>query len=941
MQEVERFKAQRDTALAAGDYRHAYHIWQHLYTYTDSLISRIVSERMKIFAEQALDMSLRTKASQMEVQRMETQREQLERSRHLGRLEYQNRQEHLSQQRLQLRQQDNARQLKLKEQESQRLEYEKEVRSARMKDISTRLIAAVTVFIIILVVVFIVLLERSRKRLKRERAEADKVREQARQSMRVKEDFLRRMRTEVSEPLQTLSSSISSLQNKLDPGVRASHLSDLHHSARTIIAMFEEAVREAAPLLIAILLPATAAAQENPLHISDKAYAIFCRANRVLDRNVVTAMADTLSETGTGEERTQARLLAITLLARHAYFSDDDDELRRQIHRLDSASRGTRYEWMTYRCWNDLINFYIERDDAQAAMTELNQYQRNAVRSGNAYGMAQARGKSADIIHSCGMTRDALRIYNETLSMLKGNDPWKDVSLTLADIGRTQVTLGERQQGLANLRKSVETALLPEQKMPALNELFAFYTNTHNLDSAATYKRQLEAAFADMTLSPAVRRFYQHICARYWTDRGNFLHAYLYLDSIGTSYPITHVYVYSRLKQYDRACRWMERAYNANIERMRQTDNMRIGAFQAEMENVMMEEEYNRLMEHNLQLDVARLRSEDSIRQLQQQADSMQLRRGELEIADRKSRDAIDAAEKEREQIRQDDMMTQTRFRLRRNFIIIVAALAVLVFVLLLYFRRRQAQRRMKVAARRMDISRQQAIQADREKAEFISQMSHEVRTPINAILGFADMLYGPMADEFLPESEDTQQMQQTLTQNVSLLQQLVTEVTELCEWDDGHRQAHVRTTQVGEVVRQVLQKAHPAPGVEVTIDAPDGDIAIETDPDRLAEALRHLIGNACKFTSQGSIAVTYRHISGQGDVAIAITNTHEPIPPERANFIFRRFAKLDSFQQGLGLGLSLCKVIVAALRGNIRLDTYYTDGVRFIIELPPGEAPA
>lgn len=937
-------------ALDSDDYEAAYHHRLRLLEITDSLNAITQSVYTELYATKHRDQKLKSDAARIAMERAELEHARLEQQHSFDRLTYQNSQEQLVQQRLRMRQQADEHQLRKQRQEQERLRYESQVNQQIRRLTLMRIFTVVLAIIILLAAMLTLAIEGSRRRLRAQRAKADHIRAEARQSADIKVSFLRRMRNDIRDPLANVSTTVGALAECKDAKEREWLLADLHRSARQIIELFEDAAKErgasvVAALFLLLSLPHDMLAQSahegidstaDALHISPEAFAVYRRAQKHLDKNVLTTMADTMMDMGIRDHNKKTQVMAIYLRAQHAYITGDVSGLRQQLEHITAESRGTLEEWMTFNVWGDIVDIFIERDDIASAMSTVRECQKVAAHANNIYGIANTMIKMGDIMCMRGMLTTALDLYTQARDLMLTDDLQRDLSIALTNIGRTQLRLGNHTDGIDNLRQALVHAVMPRQRMTALNELFAFYTDRQKIDTATLYKKQLEATAEMLTMSSSAQRSYHKTCARYWTLRGNLIRAKLYLDSIGNAFPLTHTYYYAKTGNYQRALQWLERAAEERDRLLSKTNTLQLGAFKADLDNALAEEENMRQRQHNILLDNAKLRSNARLQQLRHKADSMQIRRGELEMAEQTNRIAMEEQEQQRRQLEQEEALAKARFRVRIYIGIGVAVTAILVFTLIVLYRRRLAQRRMRLAVRRMEIAGQLAVKANEEKADFIHQMSHEVRTPLNALQGFADMLYGPMADEAPLEGHELKMMQDTLQQNLAMLGQLISEVTELSEWDDGRRELHPRPTDITVIMRDVSEAWAPTNGVSMCFDIPESRLVCETDPYYLGQVLGHLMSNATKFTTQGNITLACRQIDDSGYVAIAVTNTAPPIPADKTEFIFRRFAKLDTFQQGLGLGLSLCRVIVAAMHGTLYLDTYYTDGVRFVLELPP-----
>ena len=121
--------------------------------------------------------------------------------------------------------------------------------------------------------------------------------------------------------------------------------------------------------------------------------------------------------------------------------------------------------------------------------------------------------------------------------------------------------------------------------------------------------------------------------------------------------------------------------------------------------------------------------------------------------------------------------------------------------------------------------------------------------------------------------------------------------------------------------------------GVSLVHEPSDESLMIETDKNRVFQVISNLIGNAAKFTKEGSISYGYKRVGDQ--IVFHVTDTGTGIEPEKVGRVFERFAKLNNHAQGTGLGLSICKLIVHKWKGSIWIDPDYTGGARFVFSHP------
>ena len=228
--------------------------------------------------------------------------------------------------------------------------------------------------------------------------------------------------------------------------------------------------------------------------------------------------------------------------------------------------------------------------------------------------------------------------------------------------------------------------------------------------------------------------------------------------------------------------------------------------------------------------------------------------------------------------------------------------------------------------------SRELAEQAEL-KQSFLNNMSHEIRTPLNAIVGFSDML----ANEPEFSNEERQEFVNIINTNTKLLLKLVGDVLELSRIESGNLSFTFQRESVCRLLDDVYQ-THSLlirPPLQFLKDFPPEDVQVNVDPMRLTQVLTNFLNNANKFTKEGSIRLGYCCPSGMSEVHLYVEDTGIGIPHSEQKMIFERFYKRSEFSQGVGLGLSICVLIVEKMGGRIELQSEEGRGSRFTVVLP------
>lgn len=225
--------------------------------------------------------------------------------------------------------------------------------------------------------------------------------------------------------------------------------------------------------------------------------------------------------------------------------------------------------------------------------------------------------------------------------------------------------------------------------------------------------------------------------------------------------------------------------------------------------------------------------------------------------------------------------------------------------------------------------ARDKAEASDRLKSAFLANMSHEIRTPLNAIVGFSSLL---TSTENAAEKELYNSL---IGHNNKLLLNLINDVIDLSKIESGYLELRPDWVNLTELLDEsVAEYVHQVPsGVELLTNYPAHDSLVELDKLRIKQILSNFLSNALKNTTTGHVEVFYE-VDHQS-VRIGVKDTGRGIPQNMLEKIFERFEKLDSFAQGAGLGLSICKLIVEKMNGRVLVDSQLGIGTTFVIELP------
>lgn len=235
---------------------------------------------------------------------------------------------------------------------------------------------------------------------------------------------------------------------------------------------------------------------------------------------------------------------------------------------------------------------------------------------------------------------------------------------------------------------------------------------------------------------------------------------------------------------------------------------------------------------------------------------------------------------------------------------------------------------------RELKIAYDMAMEADRMKSSFIQNISHEVRTPLNIISGFTQVIANP---DLEVKGEERREMAKTIQKNTMLITSLVDEILQLSLNESTEAIEKKDEVEVDDLFRDLLQENQNRKSLDTRLlyeTTLNKDFTILTNEDLLKRIVTTLLDNAMKNTEQGTIML--KTSTSDNQLVIVVEDTGCGIPAGEEEHIFDRFVKLDNFKEGLGLGLPLSRMLARRLGGDVVLDTHYEkQGARFVVTLP------
>lgn len=277
--------------------------------------------------------------------------------------------------------------------------------------------------------------------------------------------------------------------------------------------------------------------------------------------------------------------------------------------------------------------------------------------------------------------------------------------------------------------------------------------------------------------------------------------------------------------------------------------------------------------------------------------------------------------------------LQKSRNQLYMFLSLFILAISSAVFVAFRLWKINSLYKKLQESNRLVILASEKAQESEKMKNAFIKNMCHEVRTPLNAINGFAELI--ATEDNTL---EEKQEFSKIIFENCNHITSMMNSVLEIAQLDsnkDDLPLSGVNIHLLCSCEMEQIKRLYGKPDIEYRLEGNrEKDLAF-TNQSHFSLILSHLLNNANKFTEKGNITLSYEPDEEQNRMVVSITDTGCGISPDKREWIFERFTKADDFVPGSGLGLYLCRQIAHRLKGNIYVDPDYTTGLRIILTIP------
>ena len=650
-----------------------------------------------------------------------------------------------------------------------------------------------------------------------------------------------------------------------------------------------------------IVIPAKAQKEAEVYNVDSSLYAYYQRCQEHLLEPVVLSMSDTLFRMASGQNDQRMQAVALsTRLDYYYYQANNEDSIIFYTNKVKQFAKEIQQSKYYYFAWaNRLILYYLKTGRSNIALYEAEKVLKEAQAEDNKTGLMYCYNIMSQIytIKNFDVMASEWRVKEIELTEKYKLENY-NISNTYAQLANYYITHHQPEPALEALEKAVKTANSASHKILAKLTYVEYYSEFKDFSAAEKMLKECRELFdQDKRLDSLKKRFYR-----------------------------TEAFYYQRSKQFVKALEAVEK---------QKTEEQRLNEYAMSSGQYRLKGEIYRQMgrpDEAVKFLKKYIEVDDSLKIANEQVSSS-------EFATLLNVEKLNAEKKE--------LMLQAQEKELHNKTTLIISLIILLGILFIFlYRENFLKRKLKVSEaelktknEELTVSREELRKAkdiaeasSRMKTTFIQSMTHEIRTPLNSIVGFSQVL-----SDHYSNSPETQEFVNIIKSNSNDLLRLVTDVLALSELDqyeqlptDDETDMNTICQLASEVAKDNRQK-----DVEVLFEPAKENLLIRSNSERISQVLNNLAHNAAKFTTHGSIRIAYSVLEAEKKIEISVTDTGTGIPKDQQEAVFERFYKMNSFTQGTGLGLPICRSIAEKLGGSLRIDSSYTDGCRMILTLP------
>lgn len=613
---------------------------------------------------------------------------------------------------------------------------------------------------------------------------------------------------------------------------------------------------------------------------------------------IVLTASDTLFDMAIRCNDTVMAKIALGAKVDYYYYGQGEnrtDSIIAGVNRLKQYARSVGNAELYYWAWAArLVNYYIIQGEYNIALLEAEKMLQEAKGEKKQGSIAECYYALANVYAAKGLVKKSQEFMLKEIDIFENANVFRyNISCQYSDAAKIYIDLGEAEKAPELLKKALKTSKSTYHEVTAKLVYVSLYLAQG--DTAAA-RKALEECRQMYMGEPSMKR---HI-------------HYLYDVEIDYNW---------RVGNYNKALSVLDERETELRKKNNLTTLMALRKTKADI-----------LWDMNRKEEAAGLYRDFLLEQKKEKERNEEITTSEF--ATMLNLQQLNAEKVRLEKISQKKQLQNTRT-------ILFSVLGLLCIVVIFLWQQRKLNAKLHRAKNKLDEQNRTLIKAEEElrkakevaeqsnwlKTMFIQNMSHEIRTPLNSIVGFSGVLV-----DMLDEKEDIGQYVALIESNSKLLLKLVGDILDISILDSEVEIKH-NAVDVNACCQTSIDAAGASfdPGVRLIFEPACDELIINSNYSYIVQVLDNLLGNASKFTHEGSVTLAYEVKKEENQLIFTVTDTGIGIPVEEQERVFERFVKLDNFSQGAGLGLSICRIVAERLGGYLRIDKGYTQGTRII----------
>lgn len=695
-------------------------------------------------------------------------------------------------------------------------------------------------------------------------------------------------------------------------------------------------------LLICLSSKVFVSAQHNVYKIHDAVYPLYMDAFAHRYDSLYLPLTEKCIQTALELKDYKGVCIAATIPVIHLIQKEDKGALQKAVERCEELARQYGYLQYGYFARRSQIILDIRKRNHAEALIESERMLQDAQKENYYFGVYYGYLSAADIYLTLGCYKVAERFYMKAKDVIENHVTDQDPATVYEKLAALSINMQDYDKAIAYVNEGLKVARTETIREKLLGRRLSAYFFLKDMLSFDEHFGEFDELHKKLGKTSNANEIYATRSIQNAIIKRDFVTAdslCMIFDKSGKYWSGKYWEMVLEAKGDFRSAYYQMKSYYAN--KFRESYDMldvmvdmttRI----IEQENIQKAEQVSkeniRLQLENAWLEMNRLRNESDLKAFDLQNSALRMQNDSLKMSAQQMR--LEQLERENV-LRMVELAGQKR---ESNLRIISLTVTIFLVLLLLLLALRSMRARKKgmeqltVMNARLLVEKERAEAADRMKTSFIQHMNHEIRTPLNSIVGFSQVL--TMDGEILDE-ETKAKFAELINHNSNLLTRLFDDVLELSEIDSQKVVVKKEPAYISALLNTLSNKYEGrSEKVSLIVESSFDDTQmVVTDGNRIVNMLDALLDNAFKFTEKGHVLLK----AGVKDdkIVFCVEDDGVGVPADLAEAIFERFKKIDDFKQGVGLGLSVARMNAVCMGGRLYLDTSYTLGARFVLELP------